>query len=235
MIDTENKGAAGIIYILTNLAMPGYIKIGKTSGSVEKRIKELSGSTSVPLPFECFYAVRVADMNLVEGSLHDAFGDHRINPKREFFEIAPERVVAVLRLVALDEVTPSVNTGVESKEDAKAIEAARKRRSAFNFKMVDIPAGAELAFIRDENITCRVAVDQKHVEYQGEHMSVSSAAQKALGSKWQVQGPAYWTFDGELLDERRIRFEAGIPYSNKEIEEAGDQWMRQQIDIDRGK
>lgn len=232
MIQTDNKTKEGIIYILTNITIPGYVKIGKTTTSVVQRIIELSG-TSVPLPFECFYAARVADMNLVESSLHDAFGDHRVNPKREFFKIAPERVVAILRLLAIEEVTPSANAGVETKEDAIAIEEARKRRSAFNFKMVDIPVGAELKFIRNEEITCTVASDQKHVEFQGELMSVSSAAQKALGSKWQVQGPAYWTYEGELLDELRLRLEENVP-SNEEIEAAGDQWIQQQVGVDRG-
>jgi len=235
MTNIENQNTGGIIYILTNLAIPGYIKIGRTNTSVEQRVLELSRSTSIPLPFECCYAAEVQDVNKTEAGLHDAFGDHRVNPKREFFEIAPERVVAILRLLAIREVTPTKNLAVETKEDEAAIEAALKRRSAFNFRMVDIPAGSELAFIRDENIKCVVATDQKHVDYQGNIMSISSAAQKALGRKRLVQGPAYWTYGDEILDERRIRFEAGISYSNKEIEAAGDQWMQQEEEISIGK
>lgn len=198
---------AGIVYILTNEAMPGYVKIGKTTTSVQQRVLELSRSTSVPLPFECYYAARVADVSQVEKAFHDAFGDHRKNPKREFFVISPERVVAILKLLALEEVTPSRDIGVETKEDAIALEEARERRSAFNFEMVNIRAGSELKFIRDERITCRVAEDQKHVEFAGEIISLSLAAQRALGYKWQVQGPAYWTYNGEILDELRTRLE----------------------------
>lgn len=116
-------------------------------------------------------------------------------------------MTAILRLLAIEEVTPSRDVGVESREDAAAIEAARKRRSAFNFKMVDIPAGAELKFIRDENITCNVAPDQKHVIFKGKEMSASEAAGGALGSKWWMQGPVYWTYEDETLDERRMRME----------------------------
>jgi hypothetical protein len=197
----------GIVYILINEAMPGYVKIGKTSTSVEQRILELSRSTAVPLPFECYFAARVANVDRVERAFHDAFGDYRRNPKREFFKVAPERVVAILKILALEEVTPSPDAGVESEEDAAAIEDARERRAAFNFRMVDIPAGAELKFIRDENITCTVAPDQKHVIFEGEEMSSSEAAGKAMGSKWPVRGPAYWTHEGELLSERRNRLE----------------------------
>lgn len=224
----------GIVYILTNEAMPGYIKIGKTTTSVDQRVLELSRSTSVPLPFECYYAVRVADVSQVEKALHDAFGDHRKNPKREFFTIAPERIVSILKLLALEDVTPSRDIGVETEEDAKAIEVARKRRSAFNFKMAEIPPGAQLEFIRDESIVCHVAADQKHVEFQGEVISLSLAAQKALGSKWQVQGPAYWIYEGEILDERRMRLENG-GFTDEQIEAAGDEYLSLQADIARGK
>lgn len=205
--ETKQNETGGVVYILINDAMPGYIKIGKTTTSVEQRILELSRSSAVPVPFECYFAARVADVSKIEEAFHDAFGDHRINPKREFFNIAPERVVSVLKLLALEDVTPSRDTGIESEDDAAAIEIARKRRSAFNFKMVNIPAGAELRLIRDESISCIVAPDQKHVIFHDEEMSLSSAAQKALEYKWQVQGPAYWTFNGEILDEIRNRVE----------------------------
>ncbi len=224
-----------IIYILINEAMPGYVKIGKTTTSVEQRVLELSRSTSVPLPFECYYAARVKDVNKVEQAFHDAFGDHRVNPRREFFSIAPERVVAILKLLALEDVTPSRNVGVESKDDAIAIQKARKKRSAFNFRMVDIPAGSELKFIRDENITCIVASDQKHVIFNGKEMSSSEAAAQALKSERWPQGPGYWTYEGETLDERRMRMEEGDEPTLEEIEAAGDAWISLQNDIEKGK
>jgi len=226
------KESAGIVYILTNQAMPGYVKIGKTTTSVEQRILELSRSSAVPLPFECYYAAKVSDVSQVERAFHDAFGDHRINPRREFFNIQPERIVSVLKLLCVEDVTPSQDAGVENKEDAVALEAARKKRAAFNFKMVGIPAGAELLFIRDESIKCRVSTDLKHVEFQGEEMSISAATQHALGITRPIQGPIYWTYQGELLDERRTRMEEE---EEQEIEDAGEQWLQNQRDIMRGK
>ena len=76
-----------IIYILTNEAMPGYVKIWKTTTSLEQRIRELSASTSIPLPFTCFYACIVGDCDFVEKQLHNAFWDNRINPRREFLHV----------------------------------------------------------------------------------------------------------------------------------------------------
>ena len=202
-----DNGNNEIVYVLVNEAMPGYVKIGKTSTSLEQRIRELSSSTSVPLPFTCFYACTVKDMNFAEHQLHDAFDNNRVNPRREFFQIAPERVVAALKLAEIEDITPNKDY-VESKEDQQALNQARERRSRFNFKMVDIPVGAELTFSRGEDVKARV-VDNHNIEVDGEVTSLSLSAQKLLGYKWQVAGTDYWMYDGETLDERRRRLEEG--------------------------
>lgn len=196
-----------IVYVLINEAMPGYVKIGKTT-DLEQRIRSLD-NTSVPLPFECFYAAIVNDSSFVEKNLHDAFADVRVRKNREYFEISPDRVVSALKIGVIEEVTPGVDY-VESDDDQKALDKARTRRSAFNFEMVNIPIGAELEFIRDLKITCKV-IDAKKVEFEGEITSLSAAAQKALenvGLYWKsVQGPMHWMFEGESLGERRYRLE----------------------------
>ena len=192
-----------IIYILMNEAMPGYVKIGRTN-DLERRIREMD-NTSVPLPFECFYACIVRDAQFAERQLHDAFLDHRVRSSREFFEISPERAVAALKLAEIENVTPK-NDFVETPEDQQALNQARKKRSIFNFSMVDIPVGAELVFSRDENIKAMV-IDNRSIEYNGEITSLSSSAQKILGYNYGVAGTDYWMYEGETLDERRKRME----------------------------
>jgi len=196
-----------IVYVLINEAMPGYTKIGRTS-NLEVRIKSLD-TTSVPLPFECVYAAKVNDAAFVERKLHDAFGDHRIRSNREFFEIDPERIVAALKLAVIEDVTPKQDY-VETEEDQKVLNKARERRGAFNFKMVDIPIGSILTFTRDPETVCKV-LDAKNVEFEGEVMSTSQAGKIALHRKgWTasaVQGPLYWEYEGETLQERRLRME----------------------------
>lgn len=192
-----------IIYILMNEAMPGYVKIGRTN-DLERRIREMD-NTSVPLPFECFYACIVRDAQFAERQLHDAFLDHRVRSSREFFEISPERAVAALKLAEIENVTPKKDF-VETPEDQQALNQARKKRSIFNFSMVDIPVGAELVFSRDENIKAMV-IDNRSIEYNGEITSLSSSAQKILGYNYGVAGTDYWMYEGETLDERRKRME----------------------------
>ena len=84
---TETK--QGVVYVLTNPAMPGLVKIGQTTNVITNRMNELN-TTGVPFPFDCLFACEVDDCKLVENSLHKAFYPNRINPKREFFEIDPE-------------------------------------------------------------------------------------------------------------------------------------------------
>ena len=196
-----------MIYVLTNECMPGLVKIGRTSTSVEQRMRELY-TTSVPYPFHCFYAAVVQDGEFVEKKLHYAFGDHRVPTNREFFRIDPNRVKAVVELVAIREVTllsdPEITT--EMKEYAA-------RRPPFRFSLANIPIGAELQFVRDEQMVCTVK-DDRTVEFQGEVKSLSAAASELLSrAGWkatQVQGPIYWLYDGETLEERRQRIEAEI-------------------------
>lgn len=196
-----------IIYILINEAMPGYVKIGRTSTNLEQRIRDLSASTSVPIPFTCFYACTVKDAQFVEHQLHDAFDNNRINPKREFFQIAPERVVSALKLAEIENITPKKDF-VDNREDQQALVKARKIREKFNFNMAKITVGAELVFSRDENIKAKVIdlVDSRHsVEFNGKKTSLSDSAREILGYDYGVAGTDYWMYEGETLDERRKR------------------------------
>ena len=199
----------GIVYILINEAMPGYVKIGKTTTSVEQRMKELD-TTGVPLPFECYFAGRVANMDAAEKHLHDAFDDRRVRQRREFFQVDPERIRSALMLANPEDMTPREDV-VEDADDQAALNRARTIRSAFNFKMVEVPPGTELTFTKDATITC-VVIDHKKVEFEGEVTSLSAAALTVahrMGYNWkQIPGPQYWEYDGETLSELRRRMEA---------------------------
>jgi hypothetical protein len=196
-----------IIYIFTNAGMPGLIKIGLTTTSVEQRMKELCG-TGVPYPFECHYAAVVENGRHVENTIHTAFGDHRVPSGKEFFRIDKEKVKAILRLIAIEDVTPQGNP--EMTEEMKEFV---ERRPPFRFSFAQISRGAELCFVRDERITCKV-IDDKSIEFEGQITSLSAAASEILnkfGRKTtQVQGPIYWLYEGETLEERRQRLVATL-------------------------
>ena len=198
-----------IIYILTNPVLPDLIKIGRTT-NLEERMRSLSSHSGVPVPFECYYACEVKDAQDVERRLHGAFGDNRINPKREFFRINPERVKMILEALSLEDVTPTSDV-VEDEEDAETLRRAKERRPVFKFSIVDVPVGAILHFIKEETVTCKV-IDDKRVEFEGSSTSLSNAARTMLhrhgGTLSAAQGPLYWIYENETLAERRVRMES---------------------------
>lgn len=197
-----------IVYLLTNPTMPDLVKIGRTA-DLEARLRQLSTHSGVPVPFECFYACEVEDSVKVEKALHDAFGDHRINSRREFFRLNPDRAVAILELVTIRDATLTVEVA-EDQAELDALHREQTRREQFRFSMVDIAPGSVLTFSKDELITATV-VDDKRINFQGEITSTSAAATKLLHRiGWTLraaQGPLYWVYDGETLAERRIRLE----------------------------
>lgn len=198
-----------IIYVLTNEAMPGLVKIGLTGDSVENRIAQLNAVPGVPLPFECYYAAEVDNMNRVESLLHGIFSDHRINPKREFFKIDPEKVVLALAIGNFKEVTPG-EVEVDAEEQA-ALEKAKARRPRLRLESIGIKPGDVLTFSRDEARTATVVPGNK-VLLDGTVLSLAAAALKVLRDLGYqtptASGAAYWMFEDELLDERRRRLEA---------------------------
>ena len=192
-----------IIYILINESMPDYIKIGKTN-DIKRRIQDLDW-TNMPLPFQCYYAARVKDSDFAERQIHAAFADNRVRSNREFFKVSPERVVAIIKLVEIENVTPKNDNDLhpEVKEELEKIYTKR-----FNFDAVNIPVGSELTFTRNPSIRAKVLPDS-NVEINGEVKSISRAAKDLLSYSYAVAGPLYWEYEDETLDERRKRIEDG--------------------------
>jgi len=79
----------GFIYCLSNPAMPGLCKIGRTDRAPSMRCWELSSSTSAPLGFEIEFYVEVVSPDRIERAIHAGLDEHRINPSREFFKCLP--------------------------------------------------------------------------------------------------------------------------------------------------
>ena len=192
----------GIVYVLTNPAMPGIVKIGKTTREVGARLDELY-STGVPLPFECAYAARVSDESGVEQAFHRAFGPYRVNPKREFFDIEPEQAIALLELMAVEDVTPALQEEagkVDVDAKASADRLKKKRRPSINYLEMGVPIGSVLIY-QDGTTQCRV-VDGRRVEFNGESFALSALTAELMGFPGRpTRRTSYWTYQGRLLSD----------------------------------
>lgn len=199
-----------IVYVLTNAAMPGLVKIGKTTQiEVEERMKQLYG-TGVPVPFDCAFACKVKDASEVEKALHLAFGMTRINPNREFFKLEPERVIAVLHLLKVDDITlqfeKTIESDVPSADKQSAQSLKRSMRPPMNFHELGIPDGSVLVS-KDGTHQC-VVVGEKKVEFNGTVSSLTAATRQMLklADDYPLQPSPYWTFNGKTVKEIYERF-----------------------------
>ena len=192
-----------IVYVLSNPAMPGLVKIGKTnSQDIKTRMSQLY-TTGVPLPFDCEYACKVKDCTQVEKAFHNAFGNIRINDKREFFEIEPERVIAVLELLALEDVSPEISKellqDVSPSEQESSNIMKQNRRKTSNFYEMGIQNGSILHYINgDEEVE---VISERKVKYNDEIISLTAITKRLLDITRPLQPSPYWTFEGKKLKE----------------------------------
>lgn len=93
----ENRG---FVYVLMNDAMPGVVKIGRTSREVEVRAGEL-WQTGVPVPFRIHAEQQTIDCVQLEAYMHGELRERRAHRSREFFHISPEDAALRLRRWAL--------------------------------------------------------------------------------------------------------------------------------------
>ncbi len=199
----ENNNENNIVYILTNPAMPGLVKIGKTnSQDLKTRMSQLY-STGVPLPFDCEYACKVEDCTKTEKAFHNAFGNTRINDKREFFEIEPERVIAILELLAIEDVTPEITKELLQEVTSSEVESSKKmkqeRRKIFNFQEMGIDIGSKLQYIN--GIETVKVYDNRKVEFNNEIMSLTAVTKHLMGIDRPIQPSPYWTYNGKKLKD----------------------------------
>ena len=190
----------GTVYVLTNPAMPDLVKIGKTTRDVQLRLADLY-TTGVPYPFECEYAAKVTDLDKTEKAFHIAFKDKRVNHKREFFKIDPIQAIAVLELMAIEDMTPVVqkeadNVDIEVKASVEKFK--KDRLPVVNYFEMGLKVGDVFTYEFDQNITCKVK-DNRKVEYEGEDYYLTGLTKKLMDTDKAIRGSKYWYCKGKNI------------------------------------
>lgn len=214
----------GYVYILTNPSFrEDWVKIGKSSRPVDVRSKELD-NTAVPLPFDIYATLKTSKYDMVEKQIHkqiDRLTDLRIRQNREFFNVAPDVALDIMRDFAdlLDDGElciyvdgkPQVS---KSKEEDKGIEAKKEKKKPkpnFKFHMIGLKIGDEIIFDA-LNLPVRVASDDQ-IEYDGRLWKLSPYVATYLPAELQnssgaYQGPAYFSYCGKTLKDLRTEKES---------------------------
>lgn len=211
----------GYVYILTNPSFrEDWVKIGKSSRPVDIRSKELD-NTAVPLPFEIFATLKTVKYDIVEKKIHkaiDRLTDLRIRQNREFFNIKPELALEILRdeAMVLDDAEVTLykdNKPIRPADPDKPVDLtppSLPHRPRFKFSMANIPIGATLVFV-PTGINVKVASDDQ-IEYEGRIYKLSPFVgtfmpEDKRNTSGAYQGPKFFTFRGEILDDIRKRME----------------------------
>lgn len=208
----------GVIYILTNPSFEEYVKIGYAN-NLNIRLDQLNRSECTPFAFRA-YATYEVNYRLSDIKIHEIID--KLNPQlraidnfggkkriREFYAMTKEDAYNLLKSIAeingtperVQLITPNKEQMADEKE-AKQINKYIKVRKKLTFSEYEIPIGAELVYVKDKSITCKVISESK-VEYKGKQYSLSSLAGKLnveRGSKNKIiAGTDVFSYNGEVL------------------------------------
>lgn len=221
--------AKGLVYILTNPCLDGWVKIGMTQqNDVEQRLKELNQPTNLPLSYRCYATYEVNEPLVVEKSVHrlidqvdstlharETLSNGRIR-EREFFCFSPETAFRILQEVATlrgDLDCLKLYAPSELEADEEEIAQEKSKRGNNSFKLLGISVGEKITFLPDEKIEAVVKNEINKIAYGGDEFSVSGLAKKLLiqNHGWNenrgVNGWLYFTKEGITLSELRERVE----------------------------
>jgi hypothetical protein len=101
------------VYVMTNIAMPGLVKVG-VARDVAARAAQLSSPTGVPCRFEVAFEMEIESPFEVEAIAHQLMREVRIEG-REFFVTNSRKATKALQLAAL--ISAWNKAGPEAREE----------------------------------------------------------------------------------------------------------------------
>lgn len=210
--------AKGTVYILTNeWFKEDCVKIGKSSRDVDVRANDLY-TTGVPVPFEIYALLNTESYERAEKMIHNMLEPlgFRINPKREFFQVTPDKALGIL----LGAAHAFDDAEVFKYEDGEKVQvfpsqinqtSKNRHKPPFRFSMIDLGKDDEITFT-PTGITVKICSDKK-ITYEGRDYTTSEFTRIFMPENMQnnsgaYQGPKYFSYKGKTLDEWRKEFES---------------------------
>ena len=207
----QQSNEYGYVYILKNDYMQGLVKIG-FSIDIEERMRVLY-NTSVPVPFKAIHVSKLIreKMTETEKVLHSVFSEDRVNPKREFFQMddeKTEKVIRVLKLVEVEDVTDKVNGEVRASLPQDEVNAMdnneelirRARRPNLDFFLLGIKKGEHL-YWKDDNTKSVTIFSERKVIYNNRECYLTAATKDILETSAPTAPAPYWLYNGRLLSD----------------------------------
>lgn len=227
------KTKQGVIYIITNSALPNHLKVGFTE-DIAQELKKLNkgnkqGVYSVYATYETNGMVTEKQIMRLIGAENKGNAQFGKGVAQDYVLMSPDEAYKSLNLVARmngmlaklkrepDMRVVTINTGV-SDSDVMQVRTNKKgatqnkiktrtRKPNLRFSQYNIPIGSVLEYVKDRSKKVKV-VGEHSVEYNGKEMSMSECAKRLLNSKSGVQGTNYFSYNGKTISD--IRAEMGI-------------------------
>ena len=128
---------SGWLYVLSRKDEPDILKIGMTTNSVQKRVKQINSATGVLKPYAARTVYEVDDAELSEKLVHKLLSEYRIRYDREFFQIPFKEAVGIIEKILfplLSRTQGQVEWFDENKGYGFIISEAHEDRSIFVHK-----------------------------------------------------------------------------------------------------
>ena len=158
----------GIVYILTNPCLDGWVKIGMTErNDIEHRLKELNTPTNIPLSYRCYAIYEVENPSEVEKRIHSIIDrvDESLHAReqlengrireREFFKISPETAYGIFKDIAAIKGNPEclkLYTPTLQQTQEQELAEGKTKRSNNSFKLLNIAVGEKLCTLCVEKL-----------------------------------------------------------------------------------
>lgn len=220
----------GLVYILTNPCLDGWVKIGMTErNDINRRLQELNSPPNIPLSYRCYATYEVDNPLEVERSIHslidrvddslharEQLNNGRIR-EREFFKISPETAYGIFKDIAAlrgDSNKLKLSTPTIDQSQEEEIAESRTKRANNSFQLLNINIGEEVSFLYDDSIVAKVSDNKNKLEFDNAIYSVTALAQKILFERYNwsenlhVNGWRFFTKDGISLSDLRDRIES---------------------------
>ncbi len=200
---TQDTSSIGYVYILAS-GRENVFKIGRTKGSVEKRIKALN--TGNPSPLVLFDIIETPEPSVCEMYLHQLLRTSRFREGggTEFFTSTPDHLREVLRKTRefLSEYIPAMHdvellSKLESED--KVVEPTPELLADFE-ELMQVRAELDMLKFKREMIECRIKIAM------GRASEMRSVAKWKSISKDSLDQPKFREEQPELFAELLDRY-----------------------------
>jgi hypothetical protein len=206
--------AKGIVYILTNPCLDGWVKIGHTDkNDIQERLDNLNNQPNIPLSFRTYALYHVKDPSRIEETIQGLIDliDPKLRAieskengkirKREFYRMTPDQAFAIFKKFAhgisdegsLELINPTI-------EDIEIETLLKGRRPKLNFYELGLEDEFELVLKENPQIVAKI-VSEKLVEYENKQYSLTALSRKLLHWRTDRQPAPYWLYNGKSLSD----------------------------------